>query len=199
MSNGWTSNPQSVGPTNWPSAAPKPALVIPADIQVELTKAGEPANKDGLLMLHKGLISELTRLKALEMEVRKLTVDALLGDDKREGMNTVALGGGYEAKAKVTYNYKLVSDREDIDAVDAIDNCIDDFAKIDSNEGSFIAERLFSWKAPDLSLTEYRKLEEDAKSSPIKAALLKRLHKNLNISEGAPTLVIKEPKSKEKK
>lgn len=195
MNNGWNA-PQSSGPMSWPAAPVKPALIIPPEIKLELAKAGEPENKDGLLMLHKSISVELTRLKALEMEVRKLTVDALLGDDKKEGMNTVELGGGYQAKAKVTWNYKLVSDREGVDAIDAIDDCIDDFAKIDSNEGSFIADRLFNWQAPALSLTEYRKLEEEAKSSPVKAALLKRLQRNLNISEGAPTLEIKEPKTK---
>lgn len=110
-------------------------------------------------------------------------------------MNTVDLGAGYQAKIEVPFTYGLEADQPGKDVIDCVDDCIDDFAKID-NEGSFIADRLFLWQKPTVSKTEYRKLEEDAKSSVTKAALLTRLRKILKITEGTHTLKINEPKVK---
>jgi hypothetical protein len=180
MSNeGWTSKlnafaPQSSGPIAETDLRTAPKQIeIPAHIIALLDAIKEPRTKDGLLVLHTKLKNDLDTVKANEMEVRKLAAAMLLETvEKKEGMNNVELGGGY---------------------VDCIDDCIDDFAKLD-NEGPFIAQRLFIWQAPTLSVTELRKLETEAKDSPTKQALLDRVLKVLEVSEAAPTLEIKAPK-----
>jgi hypothetical protein len=201
MSNeGWTSKlnafaPQSSGPIAETDLRTAPKQIeIPAHIIALLDAIKEPRTKDGLLVLHTKLKNDLDTVKANEMEVRKLAAAMLLETvEKKEGMNNVELGGGYVAKVQVTVNRKLVSDKPGRNVVDCIDDCIDDFAKLD-NEGPFIAQRLFIWQAPTLSVTELRKLETEAKDSPTKQALLDRVLKVLEVSEAAPTLEIKAPK-----
>lgn len=196
-----TAKPASAGPMSQPSDlretinAPQPQLTIPLHITQRLTAERLPHDRDGVLMLwerSKKIISDAT---AFEMEMRKLAVGLLVKpEEKKEGTNNVELGNGFVAKATVKYNYTLKSDKAGVDKIDAIDNCIDDFAKLD-NEGSFIADRLFTWDVK-LSVAEYRLLEEAAKTSATKAAMFKRLQDVLEIKEAAPTLEIREPKVK---
>ena len=144
-------------------------------------------SQDQLLMLHKEKQDLLTSMKAEELELRKYIVNRAF-PQKEEGTNTLELGGGYELKATVKYNYKL-SDN------DTVDKCLAEVSKI-GNQGAFVADRLVSW-SPSFLLTEYRQLEEDAaKGSEDAKAILKAIQPMLMISEAAPTLTIKEPKVK---
>jgi hypothetical protein len=190
---------KSAGPLNEPSkSGVEPLPTIGEDVLAMLKAAKLPADRDGLLQLHAATKSVLDKAKASEMEVRRLSIAYTLASNdapKKEGMNTVALGKGFEAKIEIPYTYTLIATGTK-DVIDSIDDMIDDFAKIDSNEGSFIADRLIKWQAPTLSVSEYRKLCEDAKISVAKKALLDRLNKNLKITEGTGTLTIKEPKVK---
>jgi hypothetical protein len=171
------------------------AFELPAHISPKMQARRLPLNKDGLLLFHQQIKNELDDAKALEMELRKLVVEAFVAPEvKKEGMNNVDLGNGYTLKATVQYNYNLKA-AEGKDVVDECDNVIDDFARI-ANDGTFIAERLFKWQAPTFSVAEYRALVESAKTSEPHARLLKRLNDILEISEAAPTVVIKEPKVK---
>ena len=137
----------------------------------------------------------LDEAKENEVEYRKQAFALGFGADAKEGTNTIELGNGYALKGvkKLNYNLKAPEGYKG-DTVDAIDDCVDRFIKI-SNEGSFVAERLFKWSV-NMSITEYRKLVEEADYSEPKKAMLKELEKVLTITEASPTLEIKEPKAK---
>ncbi len=126
----------------------------------------------------------LASAKEKEMTWRKYAV-ARAFPDATEGTNTEPLGNGYNLKAVVKYNYKLLDN-------DKVRDCLSRIAKI-GNKGSFVAERLVSW-TPNFLLTEYRELEaaetDDAK------AMLRICNEMLEISEAAPTLSIVAPKEK---
>lgn len=175
-----------------PFAAYAPTPTIPAHILVHLTNERLPHTPDGVLMAWQRSQAAVEAAKGFEMELRKLNV-ALFVPKPREGMNNVDLGNGYTLKAGVKFNYNL-KPPVGKDIVDAVDDVIDRFARLD-NEGSFIADRLFSWKV-DLSVAEYRKLYDEAQTSATKAALLRELNTILEIKDAAPTLEIKEPKVK---
>lgn len=164
---------------------------IPAHIQEALVNNQLPLDQDGLLMLHKKYKEWLDFYKEAEMELRKLTVSVLVPNPTpaNEGVNTVPLGNGYDAKVTLKFNYKLSDDNEQIE------NVLDEIAAI-GNEGTFIAERIVTWKA-DFHVTEYRSLMEQAeKNNPMAIAILAKVNTILTITDAAPTLAIKEPKSK---
>jgi hypothetical protein len=95
-----------------------------------------------------------------------------------EGTNRVELGNGYALKAVNKYNYRLKNkDGETEKALEAIAR--------HGNDGPFIADRLVKWE-PEISISEYRKLEEKYKLiiGPV-----------LTITPGMPTLEIEEPKA----
>jgi hypothetical protein len=130
----------------------------------------------------------LEKYKIAEMELRKYIVSRAF-PDKHEGTNTKELGNGYQLKAGVKFNYTLDNDNEKVELA---------LMKIGStgNRGSFIAERLVSWK-PSLSLAEYRAIQDEATAgSEMDKSILKEINSILTITEGAPTLEIKEPKGK---
>lgn len=133
--------------------------------------------------------------KETEMELRKKCVAKGYGTNAPEGTNNIELGNGYVLKAVIKYNYKLVAPPEFKGTLlKAIDETMDRMSAI-SNEGSFIADRIFKYTV-DLSKTEYNALVEEASNSPIKQKLLAEVNKVLEIKEAAPTLEIKEPKKK---
>lgn len=174
--------------------APNPlAAAIPAHILTRLKTCGFPQDRDGVLMMHQASKQAITDAQADEMELRKLVV-ALFVEAPKEGMNNVDLGNGFTLKAGIKFNYNLRCPAGKKDVIEAVDDVIDRFAQLD-NEGPFIAERLFKWKV-DMSVAEYRKLVEDAKTSATKTALVKELETVLEITDAAPTLEIKEPKGK---
>jgi hypothetical protein len=168
--------------------APKP---IPKEIELRLFAAKLPLDRDGLLALWDTTKKTLEAAKADEMALRKLCVDTLIAQPV-EGTNNVELANGYVAKAVCNYSYNVIKPEGERDKISAVDKCIDAFRRL-SNEGAFIAERLFKFSV-DVSITEYRKLAEDAKTSAVAASLLRELNKVLEIKPKAPTLEIKAPK-----
>lgn len=176
------SQPQSP----WPSTAPWPSTPV--------TKTKEQL-RDEALLAWEASKKALEAAKENEMTLRKAAFAAGFGDEAKEGTNTVDLGNGYQLKGVKKLNYTLKApEGYKGNTVDAIDDTVELFARI-SNEGEFVAERLFKYSV-DMSVSEYRKLVEEAEYSPIKKQMLDALLKVLVITEGAPTLEIKEPKAK---
>lgn len=144
-------------------------------------------NEDALLLLWQSKKDAIEKAKAEEMDLRKYIVKREFPKPS-EGMNTKELGAGYQLKAAVKYNYKLADN-------DTVEDVLNKISKL-GNEGSFIASRLVSW-TPNFLLTEYRQLQEDAgKGDNFAKLALDEVNKMLVISEAAPTLEIKAPKTK---
>lgn len=160
---------------------------ITPEIKELLVREKLSVDRDGVLLLWQKSKEWLDKYKSLEMDLRKIAVKLTVTEPK-EGMNTVELGNGYQAKAQIKYNYKLAAN-------DLVEICLNEIASI-GNEGAFIADRLVSW-TPNFLLTEYRSLQEEAaKGNETAQKILKVTEKMLTISEAAPTLEIKEPKKK---
>lgn len=158
------------------------------------TEAERRKKLDAALVQWQSAKDALETAKEAEMNLRKYCFQ-LAFTDAKEGMNSLELGSGYVLKGGKKLNYNLKAPvGYDGDAVDAVDEVAEKFGQI-SNEGKFIAERLFKFKV-DLSVSEYRKLTEDAKHSAGAKVMLTELNKVLEISEGSPTLEIREPKVK---
>jgi hypothetical protein len=152
----------------------------------QFTKADLDAmDKDRLLLLWEQRKRAIEVAKELEMEVRKYIVKREF-PEANEGMNTKELGNGYQLKAGIKYNYNLADN-------DTVQDCLQRISRL-GNDGSFIADRLVSWK-PNFLLTEYRQLCEDKdKGNQTAIAVLDIVNEMLTITDGAPTLEIKEPK-----
>jgi hypothetical protein len=160
---------------NWPSATPTNPL--------------DAMNEDQLLLLWADKKKAIETAKEEEMELRKYIVNREF-PQKVEGTNSKDLGQGYVLKANIKYNYNLADN-------DTVEDCLNRIAKVD-NQGSFIADRLVSWK-PSFLLTEYRQLVEDKEKGGKSAeAILLIVNQMLTITEGAPELKIVEPKAKKK-
>lgn len=157
------------------------------ELKTALTKGGFSLDQDGMLLLWQRSKEMLDHWKALEMEYRKVCAKFLVPEPtKHEGMNTVPLGAGYEAKVGINMNYKL----KDIDTVEA---GLSKLAAL-GNSGPFIAERLVKWEVSFL-LTEYRVLQEAAESgSAFAKDAIKVISEFMTVEEASPTLAIKEPK-----
>lgn len=146
-------------------------------------------SQDQLLMLHLEKKNKLAELKEEELELRKYIVNRAF-PNKVEGTNTLDLGGGYQLKAGVKFNYTLKDSKLVEDGLDLI-------AKV-GNQGAFIADRLVSW-TPNFLLTEYRKLQDDAKEGSQEAKdICMIIDTFLTIDDAAPTLEVKKPKAKKK-
>jgi hypothetical protein len=117
------------------------------------TDPRDALSQDELLMAWQKIKNDIETLKKSEMDLRKYIATRAF-PEKREGTNTVELGNGYELKAKIKYNYKLDNDNAKIQAG------LEKLAKT-GNDGSFIAERMISWK-PNFLLSEYRPIQADA-------------------------------------
>lgn len=146
-------------------------------------------SNDECLLLWADMKKAIETAKEAELEFRKYIVKREF-PDANEGMNNKELGEGYMLKAGIKLNYNLA----DNDTVEAT------LEKISAmgNSGSAIADRLVSWK-PNFLLTEYRTLVEDKeKGSKFADECLKIISEMLTITDGAPTLEIKEPKRKKK-
>jgi hypothetical protein len=113
---------------------------------------------------------------ALRNELFAITFPAgLVGTDNYE------LGQGYKLKGVGKINYNLNNkDGATEKALGVLETL--------GNEGTFIAERLVSWK-PTLSVTEYKSLSADSPYKRIIDAVL-------TTSPGLPTLELVEPKAK---
>ena len=142
--------------------------------------------QDELLMRHQDLKIAVEIAKENEMKLRKYIVNRVFPDAK-EGTNTAELGNGYQLKAVKKFHYNLIPDNNKIFAT------LDKIKKL-GNEGAFIADRLVSW-TPSFLLSEYRPLcENDA--TDIQRQIKREIETVLVITDGSPTLTIKEPKTK---
>jgi len=166
----WSNNPNLVGAT-WPAP----------------TNPLDAMNEDQLLLLWQDKKAAIERAKEEEMDLRKYIVKREF-PKPNEGMNTKELGQGYQLKAGIKYNYNLADN-------DTVENCLNKISKL-GNEGSFIADRLVSWK-PNFLLTEYRALQEaKEKGEKFAEQVLDVVNEMLTIVPAAPTLEIKAPKAK---
>lgn len=177
--------------TSTPWITDKPEWLTP-DIEQRLLFNGYSLDKDGMLMLWQKSKADLIDVKEHEMEYRKICA-AFLVPEKTEGTTNVELGAGYVAKVVNKYNYKLDSDNDKVWAA---------LEKIEAvgNQGKFIAERLVSW-TPNFLKTEYTTLQDEAAkgSQDAKTILAIVDGEMITITEAAPTLDIKEPKTKKGK
>lgn len=145
-------------------------------------------DRDSVLLAWQQAKEVLEAAKANEMDWRKYVVRRAF-PNPNEGVNTFDLGDGAKLKATVKFNYKLDADNE------KIERGLDEIKSI-GNQGAFIADRLVSW-TPNFLLTEYRNLQAQADDGSEEAKkMLKIVNDFLTITEGAPTLEIKEPKGK---
>lgn len=121
---------------------------------------------------------KLATAKAEEMELRKQVAE-LFFKNPEEGTNTHELADGFKLKLNFKLNYRLDKDNAKVEAaLETLDKM--------GNEGTFIAERIVGWK-PELSVAEYRKLENKYKTV---------INGVLTISPGSPSLEIVAPKGK---
>lgn len=187
---GWTSKPAQAA---WAPPAQQPwpiadKLQAPPKIAEPEASPYDAMTQDQVLMEWKKLKEDVASAQEKEREMRAYIVKRAFPNGK-EGMNTAELGNGYQLKAGIKLNYNLDPD------LDKVENALDQIEKI-GNEGSFIAERLVSWKASFL-VSEYRKLcEFDASENQKKIKSI--IDGVLTITEGSPTLEIKEPKKAKK-
>ncbi len=171
--NAW---PQPQAAQGWPTAEPSKSL-----------NPWDSLNEDQLLLLWQKKKEAITTATAEEMDLRKYIVAREFPKPK-EGMNTKELGGGYQLKSNVKFNYNLADN-------DTVEATLEKLANMGA-AGSAIADRLVSWK-PSFLLTEYRQLQEDKeKGSQFAQTALSVIEEMLTIVPAAPTLEIKEPKSK---
>lgn len=167
---------------NWTTNAPAQQWVNPTP-----SNPWDAMNEDALLLLWAAKKKAIEVAKEEEMELRKYIVKREF-PKPNEGMNTKDLGEGYQLKAGVKFNYNLADN-------ETVENCLGKIAAI-GNNGPFIADRLVTW-TPSFKLTEYRILHEEAgKGEKPAQEMLKIISEMLTITEGAPTLEIKTPKSK---
>lgn len=170
------------GTTSWPTANP-----INQSKQQLSDNPWDLLDQDKLLVLWQQKKDAIETAKSAEMELRKYIVNRAF-PQKHEGTNTLELGGGYELKANVKFNYRLADNV-------LVEATLNEIEKV-GNEGQFIADRLVSW-TPNFLLTEYRALQEQAEKGSQQAKdILKLVEKMLTITDAAPELKIKEPKKK---
>jgi hypothetical protein len=183
----WNSKWDFPTPPSWTNSSPESP---PPTINPTLPNPWDTWTQDQVLMHWQKLKDDLVQFKADEMEFRKYVVSRAFPDAK-EGTNTLELGGGYELKAQVKYNYKLADN-------DTVEAGLARIAKI-GNEGSFIADRLVSW-TPNFLKSEYNNVLAAADSGSGEArAIMKEINTFLTIDDAAPVVDIKEPKKGKKK
>lgn len=126
----------------------------------------------------------LDAAKTSEMEARKLVADYCF-PNASEGTNRIELNNGHSLKMVAKFNYKIAAPN------DAVDKIEDEASKL-GNEGTFLIERVITW-TPNFSKSEYNKLNTDL---PVHAKVKALVDSVLEITPGAPTLTIEEPKAK---
>jgi hypothetical protein len=173
----------------WGAQNAFPQQPIAAGINPQPATMFDNLSDDELLLTWQKAKYAIETAKAAEMEIRKYIVKREFPQAK-EGMNNKDLGNGYQLKAGVKFNYNLADN-------DTVESTLDKLTAMGPS-GSAIAERLVSWK-PNFLLTEYRQLQEDKeKGSQFAITALSVISEMLTITEGAPTLEIKEPKKGKK-
>jgi hypothetical protein len=139
-----------------------------------------------LVAQHEHAKAVLERAKNSEMEARLMVGNyAFPVAGRKEGVNNLELSDGRVVKLGHTVNYKLAKDNEKIEKVEEACEAI-------GNEGVFLVERIITWEAK-FSKSEYNKLDV---ALPTHAKVKAEIDKVLEISNGTPSLEIKEPKAK---
>lgn len=146
------------------------------------TEAEWKIEHDRILKAWEDSKSALERAKETEMELRKDYVAFASDPTKHSGTERIEIGGGWEAKIVKKVNYGWIKDGDKV-AKHKIDDVLDLIEKTVEN-GGLIAERLVKW-TPELSLTEYKLLPEQAK---------KLIDTVIVTTDGAPALEIVAPK-----
>lgn len=149
------------------------------------------AERDRILGAWEASKVALEKAKADEMNLRKEFVKFAFDNEKLSGTERIDLANGYQAKAVKKLNYKFVAP-EGVKVADAVDKALTEIEAI-GGEAPFIADRLVKWTA-DLSLTEYKALDDSEIGRKIKA----KIDTVIETTEGAPTLEIIEPKGSRK-
>ena len=149
------------------------------------TEAEFVAERDRLLLAWEESKKALEVAKEKEMEQRKAVVAFAFDPNKESGTERIELDNGYQAKAVKKVNYGFVKTEDGKLNKAAIDKALAKIEKVGGTVGELIAERLVKW-TPDLSLTEYKQLDEKFK---------KIIDEVIVTSEGAPTLEIIAPKT----
>lgn len=161
--------------------------VWPIGINPTPSSPYDAMSNDQLLLEWDRLKKNVELAKEAELDLRKYIVKREF-PKPNEGINTLELGGGYQLKAGVKYNYNLADN-------DTVEACLEKISGL-GNAGSAIADRLVSWK-PHFLLSEFRQLQEDKeKGSKFANDALDLISEMLTITEAAPTLEIKSPKIK---
>lgn len=138
-----------------------------------------------LVAQHESAKAVLEAAKNSEMTARLMVGNyAFPLAGRKEGVNNLELSDGRVVKLGHKVNYKLVGDNEKIEKAEEACDAI-------GNEGSFLVERIITWKA-DFSKSEYNKLDT---SNPTHAKVKAEIDKVLEISNGTPSLEVKEPKA----
>lgn len=151
----------------------------------ELVKGSEAwiAKRNEKLAAWEASKNALDRAKADEMEARKAFVAFASDEDKREGTERLALANGYEAKVVKKLNFTFKSPNPELSVADAVDAALSKLEAL-GDEGRFVAQRLVKW-TPDLSVSEYRKLDERFKAI---------IDEVIETKDAAPSLEIVAPK-----
>ena len=149
------------------------------------TEAEFVAERDRLLLAWEESKKALEVAKEKEMEQRKAVVAFAFDPNKESGTERIELGNGYQAKAVKKVNYGFIKTEDGKLNKAAIDKALAKIEKVGGAVGELIAERLVKW-TPDLSLTEYKQLDEKFK---------KIIDEVIVTSESAPTLEIIAPKA----
>ncbi len=150
----------------------------------DATPAIDVAERDRRLMVWDQAKKVLEAAKNSEMEARKAVAEYVFPTPK-EGMNNHDLGNGYTLKMGHKINYSLNAPNDEIDAIE------ERAAKEAGNEGTFLIERIITWKA-NFSVGEYKKLDP---SLPAHRKVKELVDTVLQTTTGSPSLEIKEPKA----
>lgn len=146
--------------------------------------------RDELLQQWRAQKNALVIAQAQEMATREEIVALLFDPSQNEGTETIELGNGWKIKAQKKLNYTLGNKRVNGNYND-VEAAQDTIASLQKDGASLIADRIINWK-PELSLTEYRRLETEF---PEAKAIVDRV---LTTKPGSPTLELISPPEQQK-
>jgi hypothetical protein len=158
--------------------------------EAQLATLSEPqlnAYRDYLLLEWQEAKRLLTVAQEAEMDLRKQVVNFASDPNKLKGTERIELGNGYEMKLVKKLNFGFVKKDDGKVNKAAIDAALDRIERT-GPVGAYLAGELVKW-TPDLSLTEYNKLDKDDE-------IRKIIDEVIVTTPGAPTLEIIPPKVK---
>lgn len=143
-------------------------------------------NRDLLIQQWLAAKQQLDSAKEIEAALRGELVTTYFDNQKEEGTENLELGNGYKLKAVKKLSYRIDKN--------AIDGALDAIEKL-GEEGKFIAGRLVKWQ-PELSVSEFKKLQENASSPTVAQTIVALITPVLTITPGMPSLEFVEPKAR---